>query len=148
VPSDSSQMANLGFRILGGMHRRVYRLTGGKIGGQIGKLPVLLLTTIGRKSGRPRTQPLAYTPVADGYAVIASKGGAAQHPLWYLNLRANPLAEVTVGRKTRRVRARDAQGKERERLWRAFADLYPGYDRYAQKTSRRIPVVVLEPAGH
>jgi F420H(2)-dependent quinone reductase len=148
VPSDSSQMANLGFRILGGMHRRVYRLTGGKVGGQIGKLPVLLLTTIGRRSGRPRTQPLAYAQASDGYAVIASKGGAPQHPLWYLNLRANPLAEVTVGRETRRVRARDAQGEERERLWRALADLYPGYDRYAQKTSRRIPVVVLEPAAH
>jgi F420H(2)-dependent quinone reductase len=148
VPSDSSQMANLGFRILGGMHRRVYRLTGGKVGGQIGKLPVLLLTTIGRRSGRPRTQPLAYAQAGDGYAVIASKGGAPQHPLWYLNLRANPLAEVTVGRETRRVRARDAQGEERERLWRALADLYPGYDRYAQKTSRRIPVVVLEPAAH
>jgi deazaflavin-dependent oxidoreductase (nitroreductase family) len=141
-------MANLGFRILGGMHRRVYRLTGGKVGGQIGKLPVLLLTTIGRRSGRPRTQPLAYAQAGDGYAVIASKGGAPQHPLWYLNLRANPLAEVTVGCETRRVRARDAQGEERERLWRALADLYPGYDRYAQKTSRRIPVVVLEPAAH
>jgi deazaflavin-dependent oxidoreductase (nitroreductase family) len=140
-------MANLGFRILGGMHRRVYRLTGGKIGGRIGKLPVLLLTTIGRKSGKPRTQPLAYTRVGDGYAVIASKGGAAQHPLWYLNLRANRLAEVTVGRDTHEVRARDAEGEERERLWRALADLYPGYDRYAQKTSRRIPVVVLELAG-
>ncbi|MDP9303390.1 MAG: nitroreductase family deazaflavin-dependent oxidoreductase [Actinomycetota bacterium] len=141
-------MANLGFRILGGMHKRVYRLTGGKIGGRIGKLPVLLLTTIGRKSGKTRTQPLAYTRVGDGYAVIASKGGAAQHPLWYLNLRANPLAEVTVGRDTRKVRARDADGEERERLWRALADLYPGYDRYAQKTSRRIPVVVLELAAH
>jgi deazaflavin-dependent oxidoreductase (nitroreductase family) len=137
-------MANLGFRILGGMHKRVYRLTGGKIGGRIGKLPVLLLTTIGRKSGQPRTQPLAYTRAGNGYAVIASKGGAHQHPLWYLNLRANPLAEVTVGRETRKVRARDAEGEERERLWRALADLYPGYDRYAQKTSRRIPVVVLE----
>jgi F420H(2)-dependent quinone reductase len=140
-------MANLGFRILGGLHKRVYRLTGGRVGGRIGKLPVLLLTTIGRKSGRPRTQPLAYTRVGDGYAVIASKGGAAQHPLWYLNLRANPLAEVTVGRDTRKVRARDAEGEERERLWRALADLYPGYDRYAQKTSRGIPVVVLELAG-
>jgi deazaflavin-dependent oxidoreductase (nitroreductase family) len=137
-------MANLGFRILGGMHKRVYRLTGGKIGGRIGKLSVLLLTTIGRKSGQPRTQPLAYTRAGNGYAVIASKGGAHQHPLWYLNLRANPLAEVTVGRETRKVRARDAEGEERERLWRALADLYPGYDRYAQKTSRRIPVVVLE----
>jgi F420H(2)-dependent quinone reductase len=149
VPADSShQMANLGFRILGGVHRRVYRLTGGRVGRRIGRLPVLLLTTIGRKSGRPRTQPLAYTQAGDGYAVIASKGGAAQHPLWYLNLRANPLAEVTVGRETRRVRARDAQGEERERLWRALADLYPGYERYAQKTRRLIPVVVLEPASH
>jgi F420H(2)-dependent quinone reductase len=141
-------MANLGFRILGGVHKRVYRVTGGKIGGRIGKLPVLLLTTIGRKSGQPRTQPLAYTRAGDGYAVIASKGGAPQHPLWYLNLRANPLAEVTVGRQTRKVRARDAEGEERERLWRALADLYPGYDRYAQKTSRRIPVVVLELSAH
>jgi deazaflavin-dependent oxidoreductase (nitroreductase family) len=148
VPFDRSQMANLGFRILGGIHRRVYRLSGGKVGGQVGKLPVLLLTTIGRTSGQARTQPLAYTQAGDGYAVIASKGGAAQHPLWYLNLRASPLAEVTVGREMRRVRARDAQGEERERLWRALADLHPGYDRYAQKTSRRIPVVVLEPASH
>jgi len=67
------------------------------------------------------------------------------HPLWYLNLRANPLAEITVGSETRRVRARDAEGEERERLWRALADQYSGYDKYAQKTTRRIPVVALEP---
>jgi F420H(2)-dependent quinone reductase len=137
-------MANLKFRILGGLHVGVYRLTGGKVGGKIGKLRVLLLTTTGRKSGQPRTQPLVYTRVGDGYAVIASKGGAARHPLWYLNVQANPQAQVTVGRETRDVRARDAEGEERERLWRALADLYPGYERYAQKTSRRIPVVVLE----
>jgi deazaflavin-dependent oxidoreductase (nitroreductase family) len=140
-------MGNLGFRILGGVHRRIYRLTGGKVGGRLGKLPVLLLTTSGRKSGRPRTQPLVFTQVGDGYAVIASKGGALQHPLWYLNLREDPSATVTVGRETRKVRARDAEGDEREHLWRALADLYPGYEKYAQKTSRRIPVVVLELAG-
>jgi F420H(2)-dependent quinone reductase len=140
-------MGNLGFRILGGVHRRIYRLTGGKVGGRLGKLPVLLLTTTGRKSGRPRTQPLVYTQAGDGYAVIASKGGAAQHPLWYLNLREDPSALVTVGREMREVRARDAEGGERERLWRTLADLYPGYERYAEKTSRRIPVVVLELAG-
>jgi len=137
-------MTNLQFRILGGVHRRLYRLSGGKIGGRIGKLPVLLLTTTGRKSGQPRTQPLAYTTAGDGFAVIASKGGAPQHPLWYLNLRAHPLADVTVGRESRRVRARDAEGEERDRLWRALADLYPGYDRYARKTTRQIPVVVLD----
>ena len=139
-------MANLGFRILGHIHTRVYRATGGKQGGRVGKVPVLLLTTTGRKSGQPRTSPLLFTQAGDdGYMVIASKGGAAKHPLWYLNLQANPLAEVTVGRQTRQMRARDAEGEERERLWRALADLYPGYDKYAQKTSRRIPVVVLEP---
>ena len=109
-------------------------------------MPVLLLTMTGRKSGRPRTQPLAYTRTTEGYAVIASKGGAAEHPLWYLNLRANPRAEVTVGRKTQKVRAREAAGDERERLWRQLADVYSGYDKYAQKTSRQIPVIVLEPA--
>jgi F420H(2)-dependent quinone reductase len=138
-------MKDLPFRTLGGLHRLVYRLTGGKIGARIANMPVLLLTTTGRKSGRPRTQPLAYTQATDGYAVIASKGGAAQHPLWYLNLRANPFAEVTVGRETQRVRAREAEGDERERLWRQLADIYSGYDRYAQKTTRRIPVMVLEP---
>ena len=141
-------MTNLRFRILGGLHERIYRLTGGKVGGKAGKAPVLLLTTTGRKSGRPRTSPLLYARAGDsGYMVIASKGGAPRHPLWYLNLQANPVAEVTVGRETKQVRARDAQGEERERLWRSLADLYPGYDRYAQKTSREIPVVLLEPVA-
>jgi deazaflavin-dependent oxidoreductase (nitroreductase family) len=137
---------DLQFRLLGGLHRSVYRLTGGKVGARIVNLPVLLLTTTGRKSGRPRTQPLAYTRKGHGYVVIASKGGAARHPLWYLNLRANPQVEVTVGRETHKVRAREAEGEERERLWRQMADVYPGYDRYAKRTRRRIPVVVLEPA--
>jgi deazaflavin-dependent oxidoreductase (nitroreductase family) len=138
-------MTNRGFRILGGVHRAVYRLTGGKVGGKIGNARVLLLTTTGRKSGRPRTQPLLYTRAGDGYAVIASKGGAATHPLWYLNLQANPHVEVTVGSVTRQARARDAEGEEREHLWRAMTRVYAGYDRYAERTSRRIPVVVLEP---
>jgi proline iminopeptidase len=79
--------------------------------------------------------------------VIASKGGAPENPLWYRNLQANPRAEVTVGSETRRVQARDTQGEERERLWRSLADLFPGYDKYAQKTSRQIPVVLLEPVA-
>jgi deazaflavin-dependent oxidoreductase (nitroreductase family) len=137
---------DLPFRIVGGLHRHVYRLTGGKIGARIANMPILLLTTTGRKSGRLRTQPLAYTRVGEGYAVIASKGGAPQHPLWYLNLRAYPLAHVTLGRETQKVRAREAEGEERERLWRQLADVYSGYDKYAQKTNRRIPVIVLEPA--
>jgi deazaflavin-dependent oxidoreductase (nitroreductase family) len=137
-------MANLTFRILGGLHRRVYRLTGGKVGGKVGELSVLLLTTTGRKSGQPRTQPLLYAPAADGYAVIASKGGAPQHPFWYLNLESNPRAQVTIGRETHAVNARVTEGEERERLGRSLADHYPGYDKYAQKTTRQIPVVLLE----
>jgi deazaflavin-dependent oxidoreductase (nitroreductase family) len=140
-------MANLKFRITGGIHNTLYRLTGGKVGGKMGNLPVLLLTSTGRKSGQARTNPLLYAPAGDGYAVIASKGGAPQHPLWYLNLQANPDAKVRVGRETRQVRARDAEGDERERLWRSLADVFPGYDKYAEKTSRRIPVVVLEPVA-
>src|SRR2546427_1122500 len=90
-------MADLRFRILGTAHRNIYRLTGGKGGGRLGKLPVLLLTTIGRKSGRPRTQPLVYAQVGDGYAGIAWQGAAPRDPLWYLNLRAHPLAAAAGG---------------------------------------------------
>jgi F420H(2)-dependent quinone reductase len=138
-------MANLGLRLIGGAHTGMYRLTRGRFGGRVGKAPVLLLTATGRKSGKPRTHPLLYTRAGEGYAVIASKGGAPAHPLWYLNLQANPVAEVTIGAETRKVRARDAEGEERERLWQALADVYAGYDKYVQKTTRRIPVVVLEP---
>ena len=134
------------FRVGGRMHASLYRVSRGRVGGKIAKAPVLLLTTTGRKSGKARTQPLLYTRADHGYAVIASKGGAPQHPLWYLNLKANPEAEITVGSEIRKVHARDAEGEERDRLWNALADVYSGYDKYAQKTSRRIPVVVLEPA--
>jgi len=131
--------------ILSRIHRAIYRVSGGRVGGSFGKAPVLLLTTTGRKSGRSRTQPLLYARDGDRYVVIASKGGSPTHPLWYLNLRANPAAEVTIGRLSQRVRASDAEGEERERLWRAVTDLYSGYDKYAERTSRRIPVVVLSP---
>ena len=138
-------MGNLFLKVAGRIHNVLYRLSGGKVAGKVRDAPVLLLTTTGRKSGKPRTNPLLYTSAGDNaYMVIASKGGADQHPFWYLNLQANPLAQVTIGRETKRVRARDAEGDERERLWRALADLYSGYDNYARKTSRRIPVVVLD----
>ena len=129
------------------VHQWLYESTDGRIGASLGGRAMLLLRTVGRRTGASRTAALLYVRDANAYGVIASKGGAPQHPLWYLNLQANPLAEVTVGRQTRQMRARDAAGEERERLWRALADLYPGYDRYARKTSREIPVVVLEPVA-
>jgi F420H(2)-dependent quinone reductase len=138
-------LANLFLKLFTAAHRTLYRLTGGKIGGKLGKAPVLLLTTTGRKSGKSRTVPLNYTREGSGYVLIGSVGGAPHHPAWYLNLRANPNAEVTIRRDHVQVAARDAEGEERERLWRAMTDLYPGYDAYQAKTERPIPVVVLEP---
>jgi deazaflavin-dependent oxidoreductase (nitroreductase family) len=140
-------MGDLTFKVASRLHSGVYRLSGGKAGGRIGALDVLLLTTTGRKSGKQRTVPLLYTSDGDGLVVIGSKGGTPENPGWCLNLSADPHATVTIGRETRHVEARIAEGEERERLWRRMADAYPAYDGYQTKTSRRIPVVVLEPAS-
>jgi F420H(2)-dependent quinone reductase len=128
----------------GGLHTRLYRLTGGKVGGRMGKAPVLLLTVRGRRTGMHRTTPLLYGRDGDNLVVIASVGGAPKHPAWYFNVRGRQ-AEVLIGRERRRVRARDAEGEERDRLWAQMVSLYPAYEAYQRKTERRIPVVVLEP---
>jgi deazaflavin-dependent oxidoreductase (nitroreductase family) len=105
---------------------------------------LLLLTTVGRRSGEKRTSPLFYGTAGDAYVIIGSKGGADTHPGWYLNLRANPTAEVQVGREHFTVRARVATGKEREQLFEQMAQMAPPYRDYQQKTQRELPVVVLE----
>jgi len=105
--------------------------------------PLLLLTTTGRKSGRSWTVPLMYQPDDDRWVIIASNGGNAKHPAWWLNLRAQPAASVQIGRDVHPVTAVEAVGDERERLWRRMANVYKGYDGYAQKTTRTIPVIVL-----
>ena len=110
-----------------------------------GTLPTLLLTTTGRKSGEPRALPLIYGAVGDSYAVIASKGGMPNHPLWYRNLEALPTCELMVGAKAVSARARVAEGEERERIWAQMAELYPPYLDYQKSTERKIPVVVLDP---
>ena len=111
-----------------------------------GILPTLLLTTTGRKSGEPKPLPLIYKKVGDDYVVIASKGGAPAHPVWYLNLKAEPDCEIKVGTLDVAVTARDAEGEERADLWRQLAEIYPPYDDYqARAGDRRIPVVVLQP---
>ena len=137
-------MKHLFLRVMGGLHNALYRLTGGKVGGRMGKAPVLLLSVTGRKSGKRRTTPLLYGRDGDNFVVIASMGGAPKHPAWYLNLQGQE-AEIQVGRAKLRVRAREAEGEERARLWAHMVSLYPAYDSYQKKTSRRIPVVVLEP---
>lgn len=110
-----------------------------------GILPCLLLMTVGRKSGRTSTLPLIYIEHGDAFVVIASKGGAPQHPAWYLNLLAQPDCEVQVGPDSYRARARAASGEEREALWREMAEIYPPYDGYQVAAGKRqIPVVVLD----
>lgn len=128
------------------LHPKLYALTGGRIGGSMAGLPVLLLTTRGRKSGQPRTVALTYLPRGNDCVVIASCLGEPKHPAWYVNLKAEPTAQIDLGGRTTTVRARDAEGAERETLWRAMAGKMPDYDEYATRTTRRIPVVVLEPA--
>ena len=109
-----------------------------------GVLPTLLLTTIGRKSGQPRILPLLYVRVGDGFVIVASKGGAPQHPAWYLNLVETPACEIQVGKEHYRVSARVSEGEERAVLWKKMAELYPPYDDYQAGTNREIPVVVLD----
>jgi deazaflavin-dependent oxidoreductase (nitroreductase family) len=118
------------------------------IGGGTGMIPTLLLTTVGRKSGKPRPLPLIYKQVGDSYVIIASKGGAPAHPSWYLNLVAEPECDVQAGTTRLRARARTASGEERSALWKELAALYPPYDDYQKSAGdREIPVVVLDPIG-
>lgn len=113
-----------------------------------GVLPTLLLTTKGRKSGKPRSLPLIYGEAGDSYVVIASKGGLPTHPVWYLNLQANPECDLMVGARHVMARARIAEGEERDRLWKQMAEVYPPYDEYQERAGERtIPVVVLDPVS-
>ncbi|HUN25147.1 MAG TPA: nitroreductase family deazaflavin-dependent oxidoreductase [Steroidobacteraceae bacterium] len=114
------------------------------VGGGTGMVPTLLLTTVGRKSGKSLTLPLIFGRAGDAYVVIASKGGAPNHPAWYLNLEARPDVEVQVKADKFKARARTAQGEERARLWRKLVEIYRPYEQYQTKTARQIPVVVIE----
>ena len=109
-----------------------------------GPLPTLLLTTVGRKSGEERIMPLLYGQANGAYAIVASKGGAPQHPAWYLNLLAQPVVKVQVARDRFTATARIADGDERAQIWELMAQMYPPYRDYQAKTTRAIPVVVLE----
>lgn len=113
--------------------------------GGSGLLPTLLLITRGRKTGETKMLPLIYKAVGEAFVIIASKGGAPTHPAWYLNLEAEPDCEIRVGKQAYEVRARVAEGDERQSLWQQLAEVYPPYDDYQQYAGdRQIPVVVLE----
>lgn len=121
------------------------RLSGGRLSVAVGQ-PVLLLTTTGARSGQRRQSPLLYSTDGKRIVLVASKAGSPRHPAWYHNVMAHPDVDVLAPGRSGRYRAREAQGEERERLWRQVNELYSGYDAYQERAGeRRIPVVVLEP---
>ena len=133
-------------KIFSPLNTLVYRLSGGRIFGKTRDVPILLLTTTGRKSGKLRTAPLLYREDSDAFVVIASFGGQPEHPAWYLNLEAEPVATVQVGGANVPVRAETVEGDERERLWKLMSDGYTSFESYKAKTTRTIPVVALRRA--
>nr|WP_176392229.1 nitroreductase family deazaflavin-dependent oxidoreductase [Sphingomonas sp. CDS-1] len=110
-----------------------------------GEVTTLLLTTIGRKSGEPRHVPLLYVDDGDGYLIIGSKGGNVDHPVWFLNLQANPECEIRVGAPPVKARARVVEGDERDRVWKKITERHHVYAKYQARADRQIPVVRLEP---
>ena len=132
--------------LFGEEHVRVYQETDGDFGYIWNGVPILLLTTTGRVSGMPRTTPLIHGRDGDDYLVVASMGGAPQHPNWYRNLLARPLAQIQVRGEHMNVTARSATDSEKPRLWEIMTELWPNYDAYQSRTDRNIPVVVLTPS--
>jgi deazaflavin-dependent oxidoreductase (nitroreductase family) len=151
VPSDSTYtrftttISARTLRNLGKLNVPVYRLTRGRLMGRVGRAPVLLITTTGRRSGQARTAPVVYLKHDERLVVIGSNAGNERPPAWALNLEANPEAEVQVRGTRARVRARITDGEERDELWRRMNEQYTGFDDYRDRTQRHINVFVLEP---
>ena len=132
-------------RALSRIHARVYRISKGRILERVVGMPVLLLTTTGRESGKPRTATLTYLRDGADLVVIGSFGGSDLPPAWWLNLQREPRASVLIGGTTAKVTARAATSEEHDRLWPLVIETYPGYARYQERTARPIPVVMLTP---
>lgn len=151
MPSDrfwsrfSNALGATGLRWIGKLNVPLYRLSGGRVGGRVARGPLLLVTTTGRRSGEPRTAAVMYLKDGERFVVINTNAGNERIPAWSLNLKADPLAEVEVGRRRIPVRARVAEGEERADLWRRHMEQYAGWDYYATKLDREISVFVLEP---
>lgn len=131
--------------LVGESHIEAYRESDGEVGYIWNGVPTLLLTATGRRTGEPRTSALIFGEDGDDMLVVASMGGAPSHPLWYLNLEADPRAEVQVKADRMPVTSRTASPGEKPRLWRIMCDIWPNYDVYQSRTDRDIPVVVLSP---
>lgn len=136
-------------RVLHPLDPPVFRLTRGRhtFSSLVSGLPVVMLTTTGARSGRPRTAPVLGLPTEEGLVAIASNYGRRRHPAWYHNLRANPECEVALDGTVRRFRAREVEGDQRARIWREGLRVYPGWSQYERRASgRRIAVMVLDQA--
>ena len=146
-PSPFPNPKDLMAKVITGFHRTVYDLSKGRIGGDLMQMPVLKLTTVGRKSGERRTTMLtAAHEMGDSVVIVASYGGDDRHPAWYLNLEADPDVQVEMRGRKQPMRARVSNGDERQRLWSEIIRKHPNYAAYQRSTKREIPVVVLEPA--
>jgi len=134
-------------KVVNTLHRSLVTATKGKIGGKIGGMPAVILTTTGRKTGEKR-QSMLTAPIVDGDTVvlIASYGGGPKHPQWYLNLQADPNVQITRDGATTNMIARTANASERAELWPRVTAAYKGYAGYQEKTDREIPVVIFDPA--
>jgi deazaflavin-dependent oxidoreductase (nitroreductase family) len=132
------------FSLFGDEHVRQYEATSGKVGHDWNDTSVLILHTTGRKSGETRKHPLIYGRDGDDYLIVASKGGAPEHPGWYKNLLAHPDATIQVWDQVIPVTARTASSDEKRRLWPTMTKEWPAYDKYQQKTERDIPLVILQ----
>lgn len=144
-PLHVSAFTSLFMKTLSQLNVRLYRASGGRIGGVLGRHRVCLLTTIGRKSGLPRTTPLLYMRDGDRVLLVASQGGLPEHPLWFSNLCAHPEVTVTIDGAEHRMRARVVDEAERAALWPRLTAHYRGWGQYQGWTDRVIPVVACEP---
>ena len=136
------------FKVWTGVHEAIFRMSNGRVLGKAAGMPVVMLTTTGRKSGKKRTTMLT-SPVQDGNSIVlvASYGGDDRHPAWYLNLRDNPDVEIIGMGDSKAMKARTASAEEKAELWPKVTSKYKGYAGYQTKTDRDIPVVILEPAS-
>ncbi len=137
---------DLMFKTFTAVHKFVFRASGGRLLGRGSGMPVLILTTTGRKSGKTRDTMLT-TPLREDetIVIVASKGGSERHPAWFLNLRSDPAVQVTIDGETRSMSARIVEGDERQELWTRLTAAHANYAGYQTKTEREIPVIVLEP---
>jgi deazaflavin-dependent oxidoreductase (nitroreductase family) len=132
-------------RLATAAHVSLYRLTGGAIGSRAQHMPVLLLTTTGRKTGKQHTTPLVYFADGDGFIVVASNGGQGKLPNWWLNMRQNKQAQIEIGKKQLRMSVHEADPEEHQRLWPHAVAGFSGYAKYQQRTPYPIPLVILHP---